>query len=285
MQRFRCKREHALAQTTALELRRGTPGYGAGYKCDACGSYWPPNAANERVAHCAHCKYDVCPRCVRNMLGRRCNDGHALAPLTVGFMAVKCSGYAVGFTCNVCHTLCRAEGSVLQDVVLHCSSCSYDLCQVCQEALLGVSVAAAVPEHEASAPRCARGHPLQRLNVRALHAENPDYLRGYVCDHCHRRVTQWTDTECVMHCPLCSFDLCSWCCLVSEARPQPAPKPSVPPTSIPSGEVECIVCMAAQRRVLFQPCGHFVCCEVCAQQLQACPTCRAAIRERLTVYM
>jgi len=46
--------------------------------------------------------------------------------------------------------------------------------------------------------------------------------------------------------------------------------------------LQCVVCMARERSVVFQPCNHFVCCEVCAQE-QHCPSsgCGTAVSRRL----
>ena len=41
--------------------------------------------------------------------------------------------------------------------------------------------------------------------------------------------------------------------------------------------LECTVCMAAERSVLFVPCGHAAACAGCAAELAECPICRAAI--------
>ena len=42
-------------------------------------------------------------------------------------------------------------------------------------------------------------------------------------------------------------------------------------------QIECTVCMAAERSVLFVPCGHAAACAGCAAELEECPICRAAI--------
>jgi len=42
-------------------------------------------------------------------------------------------------------------------------------------------------------------------------------------------------------------------------------------------ERTCKVCMDAEVNTVFLPCGHFVCCGECSQQLQTCPICRVCI--------
>lgn len=40
----------------------------------------------------------------------------------------------------------------------------------------------------------------------------------------------------------------------------------------------CKVCLEAARTVVFQPCGHLVCCAECAAAVELCPLCRTLIR-------
>ncbi|XP_067857795.1 E3 ubiquitin-protein ligase MYLIP-A isoform X2 [Heptranchias perlo] len=39
----------------------------------------------------------------------------------------------------------------------------------------------------------------------------------------------------------------------------------------------CMVCCGEEINTAFCPCGHMVCCDTCATQLQACPVCRSEI--------
>ena len=47
--------------------------------------------------------------------------------------------------------------------------------------------------------------------------------------------------------------------------------------------VNCTICMAAPRTVLFLPCKHFLCCAACAAGLprQQCPNCRQEIAQKI----
>lgn len=47
--------------------------------------------------------------------------------------------------------------------------------------------------------------------------------------------------------------------------------------------VECVVCMDAQTRVIFLPCGHLCCCIDCAKDLNLCPMCRSLIDRKIKV--
>ncbi|ELT93895.1 hypothetical protein CAPTEDRAFT_64177, partial [Capitella teleta] len=46
----------------------------------------------------------------------------------------------------------------------------------------------------------------------------------------------------------------------------------------------CKVCMANDSDVIFLPCGHFVCCSICASALTYCPICRTPIKGTVRVY-
>uniref|UniRef100_A0A3Q2YWR0 Leucine rich repeat and sterile alpha motif containing 1 n=1 Tax=Hippocampus comes TaxID=109280 RepID=A0A3Q2YWR0_HIPCM len=60
--------------------------------------------------------------------------------------------------------------------------------------------------------------------------------------------------------------------------------PSAPsPVEGPGGS-ECVVCMETGAQVIFLPCGHVCCCQVCSDALQNCPLCRGAISQRIRLY-
>ncbi len=52
-------------------------------------------------------------------------------------------------------------------------------------------------------------------------------------------------------------------------------------------QIQCVVCHSAERNVVFLPCKHFACCNLCANNLYTnkCPTCRGSIEEKQTVYL
>jgi len=45
--------------------------------------------------------------------------------------------------------------------------------------------------------------------------------------------------------------------------------------------MECSICMDAQKTIVLMPCGHYVMCATCADQVMKCPMCRAAITRRV----
>eukprot|EP01089_Gocevia_fonbrunei_P004978 TRINITY_DN15097_c0_g1_i1.p1 TRINITY_DN15097_c0_g1~~TRINITY_DN15097_c0_g1_i1.p1 ORF type:complete len:154 (-),score=29.19 TRINITY_DN15097_c0_g1_i1:35-496(-) len=46
----------------------------------------------------------------------------------------------------------------------------------------------------------------------------------------------------------------------------------------------CMICMDAEKQIVFSPCGHLVACVECAQQLKSCPMCRKDIADRVRVF-
>uniref|UniRef100_A0A336LWP4 CSON006581 protein n=1 Tax=Culicoides sonorensis TaxID=179676 RepID=A0A336LWP4_CULSO len=46
---------------------------------------------------------------------------------------------------------------------------------------------------------------------------------------------------------------------------------------------ECVICMDAQVKVLFFPCGHLCCCVNCQINLEECPMCRGNIERRIKI--
>ncbi|XP_060916990.1 E3 ubiquitin-protein ligase LRSAM1 [Labrus mixtus] len=94
---------------------------------------------------------------------------------------------------------------------------------------------------------------------------------------------------------------------VRPSAPPPSPLPSIPTTSAihtpsppltpgtpvtpsaPSpvegpGSSECVVCMETGSQVIFLPCGHVCCCQVCSDAMQNCPLCRSNISQRIRLY-
>ncbi|KAJ8346410.1 hypothetical protein SKAU_G00278110 [Synaphobranchus kaupii] len=60
--------------------------------------------------------------------------------------------------------------------------------------------------------------------------------------------------------------------------------PNTPsPDDTPSAS-ECVVCMETEPHMIFLPCGHVCCCQVCSEVLQTCPLCRSDIAQRIRLY-
>jgi ATP-dependent DNA helicase PIF1 len=55
-------------------------------------------------------------------------------------------------------------------------------------------------------------------------------------------------------------------------------------TPIEEGQVkECVVCMQAQRNILFLPCKHLCVCNICDKMCDNCPICRVKIDEKMKI--
>ncbi|KAF7688727.1 E3 ubiquitin-protein ligase LRSAM1 [Silurus meridionalis] len=60
--------------------------------------------------------------------------------------------------------------------------------------------------------------------------------------------------------------------------------PTAPSPMDTPGTNECVVCMEDRSLVVFLPCGHICCCQVCSDALQSCPLCRSCISQRIRLY-
>ncbi|GAV04442.1 hypothetical protein RvY_14716-2 [Ramazzottius varieornatus] len=47
----------------------------------------------------------------------------------------------------------------------------------------------------------------------------------------------------------------------------------------------CKVCLDADSQMVFQPCGHLVCCVSCSSKMTSCPVCRTTISSRSRIYL
>ncbi|KAJ4833237.1 hypothetical protein Tsubulata_028212 [Turnera subulata] len=57
---------------------------------------------------------------------------------------------------------------------------------------------------------------------------------------------------------------------------------------VPDGQL-CVICLMRRRRAAFIPCGHLVCCQLCAISVERevspkCPLCRQAIRNSIRIF-
>uniref|UniRef100_A0A8B9KH58 RING-type domain-containing protein n=1 Tax=Astyanax mexicanus TaxID=7994 RepID=A0A8B9KH58_ASTMX len=76
--------------------------------------------------------------------------------------------------------------------------------------------------------------------------------------------------------------------LQEQLTPPLTPKTPLTPT-VPSpmdgpSSSECVVCMEAESQVIYLPCGHVCCCQVCSDALYSCPLCRSDISQRIRLY-
>ncbi|KAA0717137.1 E3 ubiquitin-protein ligase LRSAM1 [Triplophysa tibetana] len=59
--------------------------------------------------------------------------------------------------------------------------------------------------------------------------------------------------------------------------------PTAPSSDGPSSS-ECVVCMEHESQMIFLPCGHVCCCQICSDVLQSCPLCRSSVSQRIRLY-
>ena len=88
---------------------------------------------------------------------------------------------------------------------------------------------------------------------------------------------------------------------LDDARPAEAPRaaaPAVDSRTPPQGAADvadrlrCVVCLAAEKNVVFMPCMHVACCSDCAKgptgekkPIRKCPMCRKRIKRFQRIYI
>lgn len=63
---------------------------------------------------------------------------------------------------------------------------------------------------------------------------------------------------------------------------RPPPSPPVVEKEILEGK-ECLICLAAERQIAFQPCGHLTTCIQCSFKINICCICRIEIKSRMRI--
>ncbi|XP_050873831.1 E3 ubiquitin-protein ligase SPL2 [Lathyrus oleraceus] len=58
--------------------------------------------------------------------------------------------------------------------------------------------------------------------------------------------------------------------------------------NVPDGQL-CVICLTRRRRSIFIPCGHLVCCQVCAISVESevapkCPVCRQEVQDSVRIF-
>ena len=48
---------------------------------------------------------------------------------------------------------------------------------------------------------------------------------------------------------------------------------------------ECKICMDRDKTVLFEPCMHLCCCNICSMKVKSCPICRSRIHKKVNVFV
>lgn len=44
---------------------------------------------------------------------------------------------------------------------------------------------------------------------------------------------------------------------------------------------DCIICMSCPKNIVFTPCFHFYCCDICSNKVSNCPICRSTITQKI----
>lgn len=45
-----------------------------------------------------------------------------------------------------------------------------------------------------------------------------------------------------------------------------------------------LLCLFPQTQMVFLPCGHVCCCQICCERLHTCPLCRKDITQRIRIF-
>ena len=59
---------------------------------------------------------------------------------------------------------------------------------------------------------------------------------------------------------------------------------SHPENSTSTTPPKCETCLTFEKTIVFTPCKHIYCCEVCSEKLSNCPICRTEIIEKIKIY-
>ncbi|KAH3743642.1 hypothetical protein Pelo_14950 [Pelomyxa schiedti] len=145
-----CDNGHGLKETTLEKMAKVTVGYKRGFICNHCRSSFVdsslPWGVKHKVWHCDVCQYDLDEGCAgglkkwKTFPTLQCDNGHILFSRTHAQLKAETSDYTRGAICNRCR-----NDAVYP--VLHCATCSYDLCSLCTSETLEQSQ---VPAKEVS---------------------------------------------------------------------------------------------------------------------------------------
>ena len=72
------------------------------------------------------------------------------------------------------------------------------------------------------------------------------------------------------------------CMYSSNHQPQTTVSETSTPTTIQPSN--CEICLSFEKTIVFMPCRHIYCCEICSVSLNKCPMCRGAIIEKIKNY-
>ena len=99
------------------------------------------------------------------------------------------------------------------------------------------------------------------------------------CAFCQMVVSPWTfarepKSVQINESPMCPFIQGNGCGNI------PVPNDPLPDLD---RNTTCLLCLEAQRSVLFKPCNHFACCSCCAARQRDCPVCRSRVVAQMKI--
>ena len=184
--------------------------------CNVCGAR--KSSVDEGVLHCKGCDYDICASCAVKAVNKK-NDANELVFKKLRDEMVNCTRckstekylythtvYAHNrFICNVC----GARKSSVDEGVLHCKGCDYDICLSCAKKKLEA------PKEEPNQTifqklrdvmsNCSRCKSTEKY----IHTYTIYSYNRFICNVCG--VTKGSANDGVLHCKGCDYDICISC--------------------------------------------------------------------------
>jgi len=123
-----CPKGHPMRDVFIRELGAVNKSYSSGTMCDKCRRMILADAV---IRHCDVCEYDICVVCRNRMILQQqpppmCPRGHPVREVSVQQLAAQSTGYSAGAKCDKC-----GRHVELNECVLHCDACGYDMCPNC----------------------------------------------------------------------------------------------------------------------------------------------------------
>ena len=146
-------------------------------------------------------------------------------------------------------------------------------------------ISEARPPHQNHRAEHHKSHPLWPL---IYQRDGRDY---WTCRRCETDFVHTSNVyyECAHD---CGWIICTHCFegVVQSSNPKTAPKPAPvlethdEPTSDAGEDRSCVVCLERDRTHALVPCGHKLYCQICAETIKECATCRQPITHLLRIF-
>jgi len=178
----------------------------------------------------------------------RCRNGHPLEAITVAELQRRDPDYSGGYGCDLCNSSWDERHASLQEVVMHCQQCSYDVCPSCAAHAALVAAGAAPP-----LPGTIGGPQMPETIGRP---QMPEMIGGPQIP-------------------------------MGGAQPPRNVFGGMQATTVQAGptpDTDCSRCRTAKVTTMFVPCKHLVCCKACAASLDHCPVCHQYVVSRIKVF-